>query len=270
MQHTALHNRLVSREGPAQLLSVLAYNPDDHSFYCEDGTLGCVFKCYPLLGANESKVGQLQVLFQQDFPPGTIMQVALWAGPDIENTTYIMNAMRQPKEDDHIGEGRRIATAIIRRRAEFLKRHTEQPISERTGLQVRDVHVYISIKMPCRSLMPTDRDVDVFRRTYRTSKSILETIGMAPQDLDPEKYIRSLGSILNWGKNASWRNPALIYDHNLCVRDQVFDTETSVRVEKRGIQLGEKYVKTLSVKRLPEYVHLAQAAQFLGDARTGQ
>lgn len=270
MRFTALQNRLVEREGPAQLLSVLAYNEEDHTFYCEDGSLAFAFKCVPLIGANESKAGQLQVLCQQDFPPGTVMQVSLWAGPDIENTTYLMKAMRQPRGNEAVGDGRRIATHLVNKRAEFLKRHTEAPISERTGLFVRDINIFVTIKLPCRARVPSDREIDACLRAQRTTKSILETIGMAPRDLDPEQYLRAVGSMVNWGSNASWRNPALIYDRNRLLRDQVFDTETALRVDERGLSLAHKHVKTLSVKRLPEYVHLAQVAQFLGDAKTGQ
>lgn len=273
MEFTKLHQRLVERTNPAGLLSPVAYDPDNYSFYCEEGALGCVFRCYPLISANEAKITQLQVLFQGDYPPGTLMQISLWAGPDIERTTYLMKALRKEKEGEHVGEGRRIANAICNRRAEYLKRHTESPISERTNTQVRDIWVFVSVKIPCRSRIPNDKDIDTYTRTWRTTKSILETIGMAPEPLDPEKYIRALGSIVNWDENASWRNPAPIYDENFLVRDQIFDTESPVEVKNggRGLLLsGRKHVKTLSVKRLPEYVHLAQAAQYLGDARTGQ
>ena len=269
MRFTQMHNRLVERVTPAALLGVIAYDEDEEFFYCEDGTLGVVFECHPLVGANETRAAQFQVLFQQNMPANTMMQVAMWTSPDIGRQVYIMETMRDIKPGGVASAAQERAASIVRRRGAYLKKHTEEQISERNPIRVRDVRVYVSVLFPCRTLTPSDKERDWFARIRRTTASTLETIGMAPKALDPEGYIRALSSILNWSPNASWRTPVAIYDPKYPVRDQVFDAETGVVVNERGLQLGNKRARCLSVKRLPEHVHPGQPAQFLSDARTG-
>lgn len=270
MDITSLHNRLIKRYAPSELLSVLAYDPMDELYYHEDGALGYAFICYPMIGVDEGRIQQLQVLIGQNYPAGTIMQVSLWASPDIERALARMQAIRQPKEGEAVGEGRQRATGLVETRVEFLRRHTLTPVSERTGIQVRDVNVLVSVKVPCRTRMPSERDTEEVKRLRRSTHQILETLGMFPRGLGPERLLRVLGSMVNWSPNASWRSPALLYDEGRLIREQLFDAETPVRVDARGLWLGDTRVKTLCVKRLPEYVHLAQAARFLGDTKTGQ
>ena len=269
MRFTEMHNRLVERETPAKLLSVIAYEPQGEYFYCEDGTIGVVFDCRPLVGVNPAKAAQFQVLLQQDLPANTLIQVTLWTSPDVGRTVHHMNELRRVKEGEEVSPARARAASVVNHRGAFLKRHTERPISERNPMRIRDVHVYVSVLFPCRTLTPSDREKEWFARIRRNTQSVLETIGMAPRALDPEGYIRALSSMVNWGPAAAWRTPVLIYDEELPIRDQVFDADSALRVTERSLRLGKKHVKCMSVKRLPEHLHLGQPAQFLSDARTG-
>ena len=269
MRFTDIHNRLVERETPAGLLSVIAYDEDDGFFYCENGSIGTVFDCHPLVGANPSKAQQFQVLFQQDLPANALIQVTLWTSPDIGRTVHLMDEMRKVKPGESLSPARERAASVVGHRGDFLKRHTAEKISERNPMRVRDVHVYVSVLFPCRGTTPNDRELDWFGRIRRNTHSVLDTIGMAPRELDPEGYIRALSSILNWGPTAAWRTPLVIYEKDRPIRDQVFDSDSPVEVGERSLRIGSKHAKCLSVKRLPEYLHLGQPAQFLSDAKTG-
>ena len=269
MRFTDVQNKLVKRETPAGLLGVIAYDEEEEFFYCEDGTIGAVFECHPLVGANETKASQFQVLFQQNLPPNTMFQVTLWTSPDVGQTVYVMERLRDAKQGGEPSPAQERAASIVRKRGEYLKRHAERQISERNPIRVRDVKIYVTVMYPCRTVTPTERDRDWFGRIRRNTASTLETIGMAPRSLDAEGYTRALSAIVNWAPNASWRTAAAIYEESRPIRDQVFDAETAVRVSERGLQLGDKHVKCFSVKRLPEHVHLGQVAQFLSDMRTG-
>jgi len=50
---------------------------------------------------------------------------------------------------------------------------------------------------------------------------------------------------------------------------QLFDFDNSLRVDARGLWLGDKRVKTLSVKRHPERIHFGAAVAYLGDVLSG-
>ncbi len=269
MEITQLHNRLLERKSPAAMLSPIAHDPDHGLYFHADGCLGYVVLCYPIVGVDERIVQQLQPLLSQNYPANTILQVSLWPSPDVEEQLLTMQAIRAPKGHEAVSAGRRIATALVQSRAEFLRCHTRVPISELLPTRVRDIQTLIAVKVPCHGAIPTETDAEQVARLKMTTEQILRTLGMAPVALDPEQYLRVIGSMVNWGEHASWRSQALLYDATRLLRDQMFDPETTLCVDDGGVWLGRRRVKTLCVKRLPEYVHLIQAAQFLGDLKTG-
>jgi conjugal transfer ATP-binding protein TraC len=269
MEITQLHNRLLERQAPAALISSLAYDPQRHLYFHGDGCLGYLFGCYPIVGVDERVIQQLQPLLGQSYPPNTVLQVSMWTSPDIEDQLLTMRAIRTPKPGETPSSGRQIATSLVEARADYLREHTFKPVSDFFPARVRDIQVVVAVKAPCRGGIPTEADAEQVARLRTTTEQILRTLGMGPVALHPELYVRLVGSMLNWDTNASWRSAAKMYDDTRTVRDQVFDPETTVRVDSRGLWLGNKRLRTLCVKRLPEFVHLVQAAQFLGDLKAG-
>lgn len=269
MEITQLYNRLLERNPPRNLLSVLAFDPDRHLYFHGDGCLGYVIGCYPIVGVDERVIQQLQPLLSQPYPANTVLQISLWTSPDIGDQLLTMRGLRAVKAAESASRGRRLATGLVNARADYLSGHTHQPINDFFPIRVRDIQVIVAAKVPCPGAIPSEADAETVSRLRTTTEQILRTLGMNPTSLDPEEYLRVIGAMVNWGPNASWRSPALIYDESRLLREQVFDPETTVRVDDRGLWLGDKRVKTLCVKRLPEYVNLVQAAQFLGDLKTG-
>jgi conjugal transfer ATP-binding protein TraC len=269
MEFTERNKRLLERHGPDLLLSCMAYDPGQGLYFHADGSLGYLFLCYPLVSVDERVVQQLQPLLSQNYPPNTILQISLWTSPDIETDLRLMQMMRAPGAGETMSDGRRAATALVRGRAAFLREHTHQPIDELLPARVRDIQIIISVKVPGRGALPLEIDAERVGRLKLTTAQILRTLGMAPLAIDPERYLRILGSMVNWQEHAAWRNQALIYDKARLLRDQVFDLDTTIQVDEGGLWVGPRRARTLCVKRYPEFVHLVQAAQFLGDLKTG-
>jgi conjugal transfer ATP-binding protein TraC len=266
---TELHNRLLDRKNPAELLSVLAFDDATGLYFHADGCLGYMILGDPLTGVDDRVVQQLQPLLGQNFPPNSVLQVTLWSSPDVEDQLLRMREIRVPTGKGPVSAGRRLATALVEGRAQYLREHTFTPISALLPVRVRNIQAVVSVKVPCGAGAPNEGDIEKVGRLRQTTEQILRTLGMAPMVLDPERYLRIVGSIVNSAPNASWRRHAALYDSSRLIREQVFDLETTLRTDSRGLRLGDRRVRTLCAKRRPEYVHLMQAAQFLGDLRTG-
>lgn len=268
MEITERQRRLLERERPTTLLSALAYSEEDETYFHADGCLGFAILCYPIVGVEDRVINGLQTLIAQPYPKNTILQLTLWTNPDIYGTLLQMKQARNQRADiQHVG--RRVATALLNARASWLQEHTVTPISESLPAIIRDIQVIVSVKFPCSGEMPTPQEDELAARLKRTTLQVLKTLNMGPRVLDPERYLRIMGSILNHKAEASWRTPMPLYDDSRPVRDQAFDADTIVGVTENGLTVGGQHVATFCVKRLPEYVHLTQAAQFLGDARQG-
>jgi conjugal transfer ATP-binding protein TraC len=94
----------------AELFPVLAYAPDQQLFILDDLSLGFGFVCEPLASADRAQADRLSVLMNLDWPAETLVQIALWASPDIEERLARMQALR-------IGRHLRCGVSRGRRRA---------------------------------------------------------------------------------------------------------------------------------------------------------
>jgi len=103
--------------------------------------------------------------------------------------------------------------------------------------------------------MPTESDIRRAAELRLSTLQSLGTIGLRPETLGSDHYVRLLSTMLNWSPDAGWHDQITPEcDPNQLIRDQLFDFDNSLRVDARGLWLGDKRVKTLSVKRFPDRI----------------
>lgn len=266
---------MLERYRPSGLFSILAYDSDHRLFFHEDGYLSFGFVANPHMNPNDPLASQLQVLLQMDWPKDSLMQVCLWASPDIEETLLHAEQMRKTSsKNDALAKGeafkgRALASELVTERLEFLRRHTEEPLPGHGATRFRDIRTLFIFKIPTGKDGPSDAQFEAVGKLRFTAKGALTSAGFYPVSIDPERYLRIVGSAVNWGSEARWKNSAAVYSNDQLIREQLFDPESSIEVAADGLRIGRKYVKTLCVKRYPESVHLVQSGSFLGDLRTG-
>lgn len=57
-------------------------------------------------------------------------------------------------------------------------------------------------------------------------------------------WLSALSAQLNWGKDASWRNPSPIRSEaDKPLREQVLDYDRAIKVDSQGLMLGDYRVK---------------------------
>jgi conjugal transfer ATP-binding protein TraC len=66
------------------LFAVLAFAAEEGVFLLDDQSLGFGYLCEPLAAGDQGQAERLSVLLNQDWPKDTLLQVMLWASPDIE------------------------------------------------------------------------------------------------------------------------------------------------------------------------------------------
>jgi hypothetical protein len=121
----------------AELFPVLAYEPGQQLFVLDDLSLGFGFVCEPLSSADRAQADRLSVLMNLDWRSETLVQIALWASPDIEERLVRMQALR-------IGHGDELLRESTQRRAEFLRAGTEVPLGPASELRLRDIQVIVT------------------------------------------------------------------------------------------------------------------------------
>lgn len=251
----------------SKLFPPLAYMEEKKLFFCQDKTLAFGFAMYPVPGADDKTESRFNVLLNQDWPEGAGIQFSLFTSPDIEAEImgYMGQRMMCP-DPAMIGEANT--------RAEWLRESTMKPIniSKSGGMVIRNQIVTIVAKIPLKGDRPSADEISHCEQLQQETDEALKNCGFAPTALTQHIYTRVMQSILNWGRDAGWRDKITPEsDPNVLIQDQLLDWGKALDVDKTGIWLnnGEKRVKVLSVKRYPQEAYFGMAKSFLSDALTG-
>jgi conjugal transfer ATP-binding protein TraC len=252
---------MVHRAG--EIFTTLAYDPNEKLFLHADQSLSFGFICRPLTGADPSLSSRINVLLNQDWPTDTLLPVSLWTSPDIEESLAVMKARR-------LRQTQPTYQAMTAADIAFLRRGTEVPPESVAGARLRRSEVIVAAKLPIATPRPSSQDLVRAAEFRMATEQSLSTIGLQPEVLSNDRYVRLLSTILNWGDQAGWKDRIIPEcDVRRLIRDQVFDYDTDLRTDERGLWLGRKRVKMLSVKRTPDQVYFGSAQQYLGDLLSG-
>lgn len=256
--------RKIPRQRASALFPVLAFDPEADLFLLDDQSLCFGFRCEPLSGADPSQADRLSVLLNQEWPKDTLLQALLWASPDIEEPLARMRGLR----GDTPSELLRDAT---RRRSDFLRAGTTEPLGHGCDLRVRDLHTLVLLKLPLAAAIPTEAERREAVELRASAHQILRTAGLQPQPLSANGYVRLLQTLLNWGPQAGWRDRITPEcDPHRLIREQLLDFTQDIAIDAGGITLGEgARIQTASVKRFPEYLPFGLAASYLTDPLSG-
>jgi conjugal transfer ATP-binding protein TraC len=250
-------------ERASALFSALAFDADSGLFQHDDDTLGFGFLCLPLAGADDAYAERLSVLLNQDWPADTLMQVALWSTPDIDEQLAVMLGLRLDLDAGVLREA-------TRQRLDFLRAGVAEPIVPGTDIRVRDLLLVITVKVPIAGGLPGQEELNAVGELRATAEQILTTAGLLPRMLSADRYVRLMGTLLNWGAEASWRARIVPEcDPQRLIREQLLDYTDALEVTAGAISLGETVVQTLSCKRYPDRIGFGVATRYLGDPLSG-
>ncbi|WP_295457869.1 type IV secretion system protein TraC [uncultured Thiodictyon sp.] len=258
-----MNHRRFQGQRAADLFPVLAYDSDTHLFQCDDRTLGFGFECEPLAGADPAQADRLSMLINLDWPANTLMQIALWTSPDLEEQLARMQVLR-------IGHGDELLRTTTQRCAQFLRAGTDRALGPGSDLRLRDLQVIVTIKLPLADTVAHENELREGKELAAAAFQVLKTAGLYPHPLTADRYVRIMMVILNWDPKAGWRDHIVPdCDPNLLIREQVLDFMHAIEVDAKGITIGPERIQTMSVKRFPDRVGFGMAARYLGDAMSG-
>jgi conjugal transfer ATP-binding protein TraC len=253
-----------SRIHPADsLFSALAYDPDHQLFLLADASIGFGFICRPLTGADPSVSARVNVLLNQDWPTETLLQVSLWTSPDIEESLAIMQTRRLKQQ-------KTIYKAMTQASIDFLRQGTGKAPETVSGARLRRSQVIVTVKLPIVNPRPSENELVRAAELQRATQQSLTTIGLTPDVLDANHYVRVLNTVLNWNDDAGWKDRVVPEcDPTQLIRDQLLDYDNALETDEKGVWLGPKRVKTLSAKRTPDHFYFGSAKSYLGDILSG-
>lgn len=234
-----------------RLLGALAYDPDDQVFLFESGHIGTGFVCKPLAGMTEQTHSALRSLLNhgEEFPAGMTMQFTLWTSPDVEPLLQEYVATRTDCSSDLLRE-------LMADRMAFLRQGTERPPAGALAQRVNNQLLLVTLKLPIDTpVEPSNAEIERIKEITGIVSQNLRTAGIIHQPMTAELYLRVMQTILNWGPDADWKQEALAnWDTEKLLAMQVLDGGHAInaREDPKRIRIGDKYVRTMSVKTYPE------------------
>lgn len=258
-----MHAKVNPTRQMARLFSVLAYDEADHLFLIETRTVGFGFVLKPLHGVDQGTFDRLNVFFNQEWPVNTLIQILLFTSPDLENWLEIHRRRTEVSRD-------RLEGALADQARTFLRQSTHSPIQSADAVRVRRSELLVLIQLPLAAPLPDEGDLARARALRKSARQAMKTVGLAPVDLTAAGYIRQMEVLINWHPEAGWRQTLRSrWDPDLPIREQIADFDQALEVDAQGLRLGNRRVKTLSVKRYPEQFHFGAARSYLGDILSG-
>ena len=265
--------RLIPKETHAtELIPVLAANPGctkkqaGHEgceakppvYLIEGNCLGSAFRCEPMVGMDQDTEERFTTLLNNEMPGGSSLQFILFRSPDITSDIIRMRMMRDGDRDADRQQ-------MVQARADHLLQGTETPIDGHTGVRVSNLELIITCKIPYKGSKPSQKDIATVETLAHKLMSNASSAGIDGDFMQPAEYLRFMSSVMNWGETASWRNEIPEYNDNEPIYAQIFDYDKPIDVSKEGLRFGNKYVKTLSAKRLPNTMYMGDAVAYVGD-----
>lgn len=248
----------------SSMFSVVAYEPTEKFFLCDDQSIGFAFMCEPLASADEKLQERLNGLLNQEFPKNTIVQFFLFRSPDIQHQLNQIHAIRDGFKDP-------ILSAVIDERVEFLSKHTRDAIITETNRGtynlgiVHDLKLMISVKVPIAGNVPNKNEEMTLKQLKTKVNSSLQSVYLHPTPVTARTYKRFMSVLFNWSQEASWKYGADDWEEDKPICDQILDFDTDVEVSSKRIRVGSYYLKLLSAKKLPDKMYFGDAISYVGD-----
>lgn len=255
--------RQMPKDRVGKLFPVLFYDPEPGLYLLEDQSIGFAFLCEPLSFADPAQADRLSVLLNMEWPRDTLMQLMLWASPDVERQLAAMQGLRVQQTNELLRQ-------TTEARAAFLRRAAAGSFGGAQEMRLRDLQVLITLKIPVRTNPPKGEEIQAALELRASAERVLRTAGLQPRAFDDTEYVRMMSTMLNWETQATWRTYTdTEVEPDQPLRDQLMDWDHALEVDAKGLTIGEQRIQTFSIKRYPDRMFFGLAARFLVDISTG-
>lgn len=268
----SVHNRIaamLTRDRAEEDFPALAYDEDSTLFLLEGagkraGYLGAVLYGEPVDGLDQTTLERLRGALSNNMPPGSFIQISLLATPDINAIVAEYLGARSWVDKSGMNPGTaELLDTVVGNRADLFLKGKSEPLVAGSGVKCNKAVSMVSVKVPIREPMPTDREIKETRELVLRLRDSLATFGLYLAPSDDESYIRTLRRIFHMHEDAV--NGDMM--DNRMLRDQVLGPGDRVTVSRSGVRVNDTHIGVLSVKRLPKRANLGMMNYFIGDPR---
>jgi len=266
--------RMMKHERFSDLVPVIEYWEDEKAFLCDGPALAMMFICQPTNGGNDKIRNGLANLYKTQMPEDTLMQVSLVSTPDIENQLYGFRALRGNR---NVGPDKEQSNAIGKAIHDFYRNGTRDPINE-DGTIFRDYEVWFTVKMPLKSLEPTEKELNTFRALQNRIHKSLNMF--AAEICDARGWTRRMRVLMNmYDDNSKWRERPKMKEAAYSTQklsELCLAPGSRMDVKNRGVSILDgndkerQFIKSMSITEMHEEMVYGQMLDLMGDWLNGR
>ncbi|WP_018079401.1 type IV secretion system protein TraC [Thiobacillus denitrificans] len=263
----------------ADLLPYESYDPDSNAFVNVSSiqdkktgerpkdSFGFIIECVPLSGANEEVSRILSSIMELGLPDNACIQVLMYGSPHVRPWMQKWaNARVSGHEDEHsIFTERRednVYRTLSRRRVEYLMQGTGKSLFPEIPYVIRDLQLFISVMFPGEM---TEHGVNLMNSARDSISSTLSTAGIPNRNMGVNDFLNLMDEILSGGK----ADGRVEWDPLRLLRTQVPSAEDHVLIDRDGMVIGEKAVRSLRIRSYPREFWLGGMSDMIGDMFQG-
>lgn len=227
----------VSRNRFSEHLPWVSWDPETRLYLNQDGTVGFIWECVPLVFAGEKDFETLSGLFRlPQIPEGSVLQFLLCADPYIEPFIERYKQLKVRRSDNPL-----VAQAV-ERIAQFWG-NSVGGLEACQGIPVRNFRLFVSLKMPAADVVKNAVDLADLRSNI---SEILKAVGLAPRDVHPNGLIEWLWRLFNGEVH-----PDPVWDETRPIWLQLIAAQSPIEFRWNYARVGPWYMKCLTPKRMP-------------------
>jgi len=239
---------VAERNRMSRYLSWLAYDRERKYYILSDETFGFIWECIPLCFAGEKTTSTIEAVFHMGLPPGSVLQIILYADPYINPIleSYFSTKVRA-RDSQVLGR-------VYEKYLQFFEQG-KTGMANFSRMPLRNYRLFVTLKIPKEKV--TDTQLFDF---YNNVRELLAGTSLYPIDVPPELFLEWMRGFFNDRRPLNIMN----YDDSRFIRDQIISSETVITNNFRHLQVGDRYFRSLTVKTYPSEVDPFQTNEIFG------
>lgn len=207
----------------AELLPYESYDPNTELYHNRDN-ISVLIEAVPLIGLDDEALSTITAFLQDKLPQGAILQILLFASPDVDSMLMTLEANRSKRGG--------IFTTLAKRRCEFLRQGTQESLLKSEDFLMRDFKLIFVLSM--------DESNEVELLTFKKEwLLLLQSLKTPHQLMHPDNLIRLIQGLINPYGFVRSRNQLPSYDENDLLAIQAAPYDTSLALTSREISINE-------------------------------
>lgn len=262
LQHTK--NNMFKGHPLSEWLPYGSYSTEHQLYSNSDSTMGFITEVAPTMFVGNTLLGGLTSLLEQEWPRDTLIQISLYADPNMAGIIDRYSRIRDRLLD--VADPREeFLHTWTRWQADYLRLHRHKGISVNVPVPFRNFRVFVTVKMPYSRSDAEGRTTKTIDQLYIQRDNvagIMQSNHIPARNLGVEGLIQFLWQIFNLSHPYLEEN---FWDPRRPIRDQVIAPDTEIVREPTTILMDGHRVAVKIPQVYPQQINSFQANQLIGD-----